>query len=78
MMQRFLISTIIDNPYKKIINVLDWNNQDDSKHLSNCKLKNECPLGNKYNLDHNIYRANISTKENDTNNKLYIGMTSLN
>ena len=30
------------------------------------------------NLDNIIYQANLSTKENDTNDKSYIGMTSLN
>ena len=70
------ISKIIDN-HKKLINKLDWNNNDDLKHSCNCKIKNECPVGNKCNLNNIIYQANISTKENDTNDKAYIGMTSL-
>ena len=48
------------------------------KHSCNCKIKNECPLGNKCNLDDIINQANISTKEKDTNGKVYIGMTNLN
>ena len=32
----------------------------------------------KCNLDNIIYKANISTKEIDNNDKAYIGMTSLN
>ena len=57
---------------------MDWNNNDNLKHSSNCKITNECPLGNKCNRDNIIYQANISTKENYTDNKSYIGMTSLN
>ena len=52
------------------------NNNDNLKHSCNCKIKNECPLGNKCNLDIIIYQTNISTKEND--NKTYIGMIRLN
>ena len=36
------------------------------------------PRRNKCNLDNIIHQANISTKENDTNDKAYIVMTSLN
>ena len=42
------------------------------------KCKIECPLGNKCNLDNIVYQANISAKENDHNNNVYIGMASLN
>ena len=35
-------------------------------------------LGNKCNLDNIINQTNISTKENNNNDKAYIGMTSLN
>ena len=56
---------------------MDWNNNENLKHSCNRKLKNECPLGNKCNLDNIIYQANISTKENDID-KACIGMTSLN
>ena len=35
-------------------------------------------LGNKCKLSNIILQANISTKENDTAEKAYIGMTSLN
>ena len=69
---------IIDNHNKKLINKLDWNNNDNLKQSCNCKIKNDCPLGNKCNLDNIIYQTNISTKENDNNDKAYIGMTSLN
>ena len=48
------------------MNKLDWNYSDSLKHSCNCEIKNECPLENKCNFD-NIYQANISTKENDTN-----------
>ena len=41
-------------------------------------MENECPLENKCNLDNVIYQANISTTENDTNDKAYVGMTNLN
>ena len=34
--------------------------------------------GNKCNLNNIIYQTNISTKENDTNKKVYIGMARLN
>ena len=71
------ISKIIDN-HKKLINKLDWNNNDNLKHSCNYKIKNECPLGKEYNLNNIIYQANISTKENDTNDKAYIGIISLN
>ena len=74
------ISKRIDNHNKKLINKLDWNSYDinDSlKHACNCKIKNECPLGNKCNLDNIIYQANISAKKNDNDDKAYIGMTSL-
>ncbi len=53
------------------------NNNDNLKHLCNCKIKNECPLGNKCNLNDIIYQANIATKENDTNEKAYIGNDKL-
>ena len=49
-----------------------------TKHSCNWKIKKECLQGNKCNLNNIIYQANISTKENDTNEKAYIGMTSLN
>ena len=39
------------------------------KQSCNCKIKNECPLGNKGNLNNIIYQANISTKEGNTNEK---------
>ena len=71
-------SKIIDNGNKKLINKPDWNNHDNLKHSCNCKIKNECSLGNKCNLDNIIYQANILGKENDNNDKAYIGMTSLN
>ena len=61
----------------KLINKLDWNNNDNLKHSCNWKIKNECPLENKCNLDNIVYQANISAKEND-NDKAYIGMASLN
>ena len=35
------------------------------------------PPRNKCNLNNIIYQANISTKENDTNKKVYIGMTNI-
>ena len=58
---------------------MDWNDNDNLRHSCNCKIKNECPLGNKYNLDNIVYEAIISNKENYNNNKkAYIGMTSLN
>ena len=60
------ISEITDNLNKKLINKLDWNNNENLKHSCNCKIKNECPQGNKCNLDDIIYQTNISTKENDT------------
>ena len=41
-------------------------------------MKNKCPLGNKCNLDNIIYQANISAKENNNNDKSYIGMTNFN
>ena len=72
------ISKIIDNHNKKLINKLDCNNNDNSKQSCNCKMKNDCQLVNKYNLDNIIYQANISTKKNDAKEKAYIGMTSLN
>ena len=56
---------------------MDWNNNDNSKYSCNCKIQNECPLGNKYNLDNIVYQG-ISAKENDNNDKSHIGMTSLN
>ena len=71
------ISQINDNYNKKLINKLDWNNNDNLKHSRNCKIENECPQGNKCNLDNIIYQAKISIKENDNNDKAYIGMTSL-
>ena len=71
------ISKMIDN-HKKLIDKLNWNNNDNNlRHLCNCKIKDECQLGNKCNLNNIIYQANISTKENYTNEKAYIGMTSL-
>ena len=72
------ISKITDNPNKKLISKLNWNDNDNLRHSCNCKIKNECPLGNKYNLDNIVYQAIISNKENDNNKKAYIGMTSLN
>ena len=30
---------------------LDWNNNDNWKHSCNCKIKNKCPLGNKFKLE---------------------------
>ena len=57
------------------MNKLNRNNNDNLIHVCNCKKQNECPLGIKCNYDN---KANISTKENDTNDKVYIGMTSLN
>ena len=41
------ISKIIENHNKKLINKLDWNNNDNLTHSCNCKIKNECPFGNK-------------------------------
>ena len=72
------ISKIIDNQNKKLINNLDWNNNDNLRHSCHSKIKNEFSLGNKCNLDNIIYQANISTKENDHNGKAYTGMTCLN
>ena len=60
------------------MNKLDWNNNDNLKHSCNCKIENECPLRNKCKINNIINQANISTKENDTNYKAYIGITSLN
>ena len=71
------ISKIIDNHNKKLINKLDWNDNDNLKHLYNWKIKYECPPGNKCSYNNIIYQANISTKENGTNEKAYLGMTSL-
>ena len=71
------ISKIIDN-HKKLINKLDWNNKENLKQSCNCKINKECFLGNKFNLNNITYQANVSTKENDTNEKTYIGMRSLN
>ena len=62
----------------KLINKLDWNNNDNLGHLCNCKIKNECLLGNKCNLDNIVYQANISAKENDINDIACIDITSLN
>ena len=45
------ISIIIDNQNKKLINKMDRINNDNLKHSCNCKIKNECPEGNKCNLD---------------------------
>ena len=61
-----------------MLNKLDWNNNDNFKHSCNFKIKNECPLGNKCNLDDIVYQANISAKENDMNEKADIGKISLN
>ena len=72
------ISKIIDNHNKKLINKLDCNNNDNLKHSCNNRNKNECPLGNKCNLNDIIYQADVASKENDTNDKAYIGITSLN
>ena len=72
------ISKIIDNHNKKLINKLDWNNNDNLKHSRNCKMENECPLENKCNLDNILSQANISTNEKHTNGKACIDMTSLN
>ena len=68
------ISKIIDNLNKKLVNKLNWNNNDNLKHSSKIK---EFPLGNKCNLNNIIYQANISTKEYDNNGKAHMGMTSL-
>ena len=35
------ISKITDNHNKKLINKLDWNNNDNLKHSCNCNIKNE-------------------------------------
>ena len=40
-------------------------------------MKNNCLLGNKCNLDNIIYKADISTKENYTNDKAHVDITSL-
>ena len=61
------ISKITDNHNKKLINKLNWNNNENLKHSCNCKIQNECPLENKCNLDNIVYQANISAKENDDN-----------
>ena len=70
------ISKIIYLHNKKLINKLNWNNNDNLKHSCNYKIKNECLLGNKCNLDNIVYQANISATEN--NDKAHISMTSLN
>ena len=72
------ISKIIYYHYKKSIDKIYWNNNDKSKQSCNCKIKNECPLGNTCNLNNILYQSNISTKETNTNGKAYIGITSLN
>ena len=52
------ISKIIDNHNKKLINKLDWNNNDNLRHLCNCKKKYKYPQGNKCNLDNITYSTN--------------------
>ena len=71
------ISKIIDNQ-KKLINKLDWNNNDNLKYSCNFRIKDEYPLGNKCNLDNIVYQTNISTKENDYKDKASIGMRNFN
>ena len=63
---------------KKIIDKLDRNNNNNTKLYCNCKIKNQRPLDNKCNLNNIIYQVNISTKENNTNKKTYIGIIYLN
>ena len=42
------------------------------KNLCNCNNKNyDCRLGNKFNLNNIVLQANISVKENDSNDKAY-------
>ena len=72
------ISKIIYNHNNKLMDKLFWNNNDNLKQSCNYKIKNECPLGNKYNLNNIIYQVNISTKETNANEKAYIGITGLN
>ena len=56
---------------------MDWKNS--YNNSCNCKIKTKYPLeNNNNNIDNIVYQANISTKENDTNDKAYIGMTCLN
>ena len=71
------ICKIIQNHNKELIDKFYWNNNEKSKQPCKCKIKNECPRGNKYNLNNIIYKATLSTKKN-RNEKTYIGITSLN
>ena len=40
--------------------------------MCNCKIQNQCLLGNKSNFDNIMYHANISATENDNIDKAYI------
>ena len=71
-------SKIIDDHNQKLMNNLDWNNNDKSKQSCNCKIKKKWPQRNKCNLNNIIHQANISTEENESNEKIYIGITNLN
>ena len=55
------ISKITDSHNKKLINKPDWNNNENLKHTCNSKIKDECLLRNKCNLD-NCYDVYSSVK----------------
>ena len=57
--QAKIISKIIENYHKKLIDKLYWKNNVNSEQSCYCKISNECSLGNKYNHNNIIFETKI-------------------
>ena len=67
------MGSIINKHNKKVLS--NNNNHDNNESLCNCRSKEECPLNNNCLSSSIIYNAQITTTDNKTTPKNYIGLT---
>ena len=76
------ISQIINSHNNEIINVfhnrVNNNNINSKKIECNCKSRSDCPMNGLCNLDNVVYQAIINPKDDITDRKSYIGISSTN
>ena len=70
------ISKIITNHNKKLINESLVSTQNIDRVNCNCRIKDECPVNGFCNSEKVVYKATISTLENKTEVKAYIGISA--